>query len=513
MHPGVTPEGQYEEFKGQIIVVDIATINGKTEDFEGRTWLENHCRDRQPVGWALEWQPDRKQDSDNPVVLMQFADDKIALLLRTHLTKNWLPTSVRKALSSDYFVKVGVGSQNRTKMKSTFDFSPAGTVDLVDLARKKGIATENLKSLTSHFGLRMRKDSRIARSNWAAPELTHEQIQYAAEDAFFSYWIYDKLQTLSDQAPEDPEGAAILNQGVLELQPGWEDQGVIRKHDGLWCTMCDKGPMLAPMVMVSHLESKTHQKKLEQKCGLSAACDNIPLELSDEYRMKGISSDGLKVGEYKCFICNAGPFNNLNTIDAHLASKRHRKNTGLPLERELDSPLKNTGLPLERESDSPFSEVSTTASPLENQAIQKGQFVVVQIEISDPPCGWDAANYLLPLAVGEIIEVEHVEDDYFWGRAGGRVGWAPISAVALLEWQDVAPEVAADTSAGITEGSSARVISRVSAPTNYDPSTFLLLDIGTVMEVLYVDGEWLWGKSGNREGWFPTLAAEVTRQS
>ena len=47
-------DGQYDEFQGQIIVVDIATINGKTEDFEGRTWLENHCLNRQPVGCALQ---------------------------------------------------------------------------------------------------------------------------------------------------------------------------------------------------------------------------------------------------------------------------------------------------------------------------------------------------------------------------------------------------------------------------------------------------------------------------
>jgi len=105
-------------------------------------------------------------------------------------------------------------------MQSTFNFQPVGIIDLSDIAKKKAIVEQGLKSLTEHFGLKMRKDSRIARSNWAAPELTQEQIQYAAEDAYFSYLLYDKLRNLPDPLPEDREGAAIVNQGVLELQPG-----------------------------------------------------------------------------------------------------------------------------------------------------------------------------------------------------------------------------------------------------------------------------------------------------
>lgn len=322
---------EYDEFQGRVIVVDLATIDGQTEEFEGRHWLEGRVRERLPVGWDLEWQPDRTKDSDNPIALMQFSDERTALLLRTHRTRNWLPTSVMKALLSESCTKVGVGwdGPDKQKMQSTFNFQPVGIYDLSEIAKKKGIAEQGLKSLTEHFGIKMRKDSRIARSNWAAPELTQEQIQYAAEDAYFSFLLFDKLRNLPDPVPQDQEGYDQVNKGVLELQPGWEEQGIVRRHDGLWCAMCEKGPMLVPMVVARHMEGKNHQKKMQNKRGFAFSANGEPEELPDEYVVQGIiCGDGLnelRVGEYKCILCNAGPFNNLQSIDSHLQSKKHIK--------------------------------------------------------------------------------------------------------------------------------------------------------------------------------------------
>lgn len=213
-------------------------------------------------------------------------------------------------------------------MQNTFNFQPIGIVDLSDIAKKKGVAEQGLKSLTEHFGLKMRKETRIARSNWAAQELTPEQVKYAADDAYFSFLLFDKLKQLPDQVIQDAEGFAALNQGVLELKPGWDEQGIVRRHDGLYCTMCNKGPMNVPQVVEKHMEGRTHVKKYEEKCGLDKAATTAQ-ELSDEYVMQGIvAGDGLgdlKLGEYRCTTCNTGPLCSMLVVEQHVASKKHQK--------------------------------------------------------------------------------------------------------------------------------------------------------------------------------------------
>jgi len=327
----------YRQFQGRIISVDLATVDGQTEDFEGRTWLEGHVRDRLPVGWDLEWQPDRMKGSDNPIALMQFADENMALLLRTHKTRNWLPTSVLRALLSDSCSKIAVGwdGVDKQKMQSTFHFQPNGIVDLNDVARKKGLAEQGLKSLTEHFGIKMRKDPRVARSNWVANELDSEQLQYAADDAYFSFIVLDRLKALPDAMQQDAAGYAAVNKGVLEVQPGWEEQGIERRHDGLWCCMCEKGPMTVPLVVERHMEGKKHRQNLEAKRSLGI--DGLgPVELPEEYIVQGIIAgdglNGIQRGEYKCAICDSGPFNSLVAADAHIKSKKHQKNTAPPPE-------------------------------------------------------------------------------------------------------------------------------------------------------------------------------------
>lgn len=324
---------EYSVFKGKIHVVDLATINGQTEDFEGRAWLENRVTNRLPLGWDLEWQPDRSKDSDNPVALMQFADANTALLVRTHRTKNWLPYAICKALCSDTCKKIGVGfdGPDKTKMQNTFNFIPSGVEDLADIARKKGLPETGLKLLSARFGYNMKKDSRTARSNWASEYLSADQVQYAAEDAWMTFLLYDKLKELPDPVISQEEGYEAVNAGLLEMQPGWEEQGIVRRHDGLYCVTCDKGPMTVPLVVERHMEGAKHKKKMEMRNGVVPG--QTP-ELSEDYMVQGIyTADGineLQEGEYKCKICDAGPFKNLTAVDDHLKSKRHLKKTAPP---------------------------------------------------------------------------------------------------------------------------------------------------------------------------------------
>merc|ERR1719350_73245 len=199
---------------------------------------------------------------DNPVALMQFGDRDMCLLLRTHRTRNWLPGAVIRCLMSDTCKKIGVGwdGPDKTKFQHTFHFLPSGIVDLSVRAKEKGIPEQGLKSLSERFSLRMKKDSRIARSNWATRQpLSREQVRYAAEDAYFTYILADKVEGLPDLPAQEAELAKIAVQGALEIPKDWEDQGIVRKHDGLWCAVCDKGPMMADIVK-HHFEGQRHRK-------------------------------------------------------------------------------------------------------------------------------------------------------------------------------------------------------------------------------------------------------------
>lgn len=97
--------------------------------------------------------------------------------------------------------------------------------------------------------------------------------------------------------------------------------------------------MTVTLVVERHMESVKHQKKYKAKVGSLPSKVVTTIELPEEYLAQGIivgdGANGIRVGEFKCHICDAGPFNALPTIKAHLASKRHQKATA-PEEDEDD---------------------------------------------------------------------------------------------------------------------------------------------------------------------------------
>lgn len=319
---------EYDTFKGAVHVVDLATIDGLTEEFDGREWLEHRTKAGLPVGWDLEWQPDRHKDQDNPVALMQFSDENTALLIRTHRTRNWLPQAVIRALKSETCAKVGVGydGNDKMKMQNTFNLQPSNIRDLAVVARQKGLEEQGLKALCDHFGIKPKKDSRCARSDWASDKLSQAQIQYAAEDAYFAYVLDKKLEELPNiEVSDDEEPEDLIDKGVLRMKPGWSAEGIVRKHDGLYCSFCNQGPMTVPDVVAAHLGSKKHMKKMSQLHGTDEA--SVMPELPDEWVQQGIvlgdNLNGAQVGEYKCTVCNK-VCPHKNNMEQHLVSNKHK---------------------------------------------------------------------------------------------------------------------------------------------------------------------------------------------
>ena len=320
---------KFDKFEGRIIQVDLSKINGETEAFDGRQWLHQCMKDQQPVGWNVLWQPDRNEDSDNPIALMQFASVDTALLLRTHITKTWLPDVVMKALKEPSFKKICVGYEGGEllckKMFNSFNFSPVGVIDLEEVSKRKNVEGKGLKALAAVCDMTIRKEPRIARSNWAScEELTQEQVQYAAEEAYFAHHLHARLEARPDHVEDKEEDVNNFSQGALTIKEEWEGV-IVRRVDGIWCTLCDQGPMTAALNVESHIGGKKHRLKFEVKSGNVKA----PEPLDDGYVEKGIvvgdNLNGIPIGQYKCQLCDAGPFSSLKGVDEHLISKKHTK--------------------------------------------------------------------------------------------------------------------------------------------------------------------------------------------
>lgn len=341
----VDSEADYDCYEGQAIVVDLAEIDGRGESFEGAKWLESKFRNRQPIGWDLEWPPDRTKDSNNPIALMQFADHETVLLIRTHRTERWLPNVVKQVLSSETCVKICVGwdGADKKKMKSSFELEPAGLLDLANLASQKGLRERGLKALAEHFGLKMKKETRVARSDWATFQLSKEQIAYAAEDAYFTYLLKDKLEALNDV---EDESVNLAVEGQLALRPGWAEAGIVRRHDGLHCELCGQGPMNTHENVLSHLRGNNHDKKTKARQGFGPEGKHV---LTEEEETNGIyagdGTSGAEVGEFKCRLCEDVQLRNVQSIKDHMKSKKHQKALGLAPDAEVSSPSKD---PFER---------------------------------------------------------------------------------------------------------------------------------------------------------------------
>ncbi|CAK0865984.1 unnamed protein product [Prorocentrum cordatum] len=358
---------EYDCFHGKIVVIDIATdveIKKGVQSFPYQAWFEELLQSCGTVGFDMEWKPDRYAGSDNRVALMQFSDAETAVLVRTHRTDAWLPDVLVELLTGKRVTKICVGydGSDKRKLLSTFNFELDGVVDLAELAPSKGKKNTGLKKLAADFGWQMRKESRVARSDWSATKLTEDQIQYAAEDAYFTFMIFEELADLPDAPVESDDDAdaapsAPEQSSVLTLKPGWAEQGIVKNNNGLWCSVCNKGPMLHVDVMEKHVLSKLHMRKTQPEKAAAeraaaapaeaAVAAEVPPELSEQGIVRG--GEGGHRGtqaEYLCAACDAGPFQCLKAAEAHVNGRKHES---LQRKRETEAAIQTGKLPPELE--------------------------------------------------------------------------------------------------------------------------------------------------------------------
>lgn len=141
------------------------------------------------IGVDCEWYTPREKGAPvGPVALVQLAfhDGWCVLVRLNHFFPN-LPRDLRDWLSDESVLKLGVGiNEDARKLERDYDVLVRGCCDLRHWVQqfRPNLRRRGLAGLAYAFlGVTMDKDWRVRASNWENPELTPEQIKYAANDA------------------------------------------------------------------------------------------------------------------------------------------------------------------------------------------------------------------------------------------------------------------------------------------------------------------------------------------
>jgi len=152
------------------------------------------------LGFDTETKPTFQKGISYPPALIQLATGKSVYLIRlTHLEDLGELTQI---LANPNCFKVGVAVKDDIAgLQKYGEFEPGGFIDIGQLARKLGIQTIGLRSLTAIF-LKFRISKKAQVSNWARRQLSNSQVQYAATDAWVSRKIFLKLRRFNRLAEE-----------------------------------------------------------------------------------------------------------------------------------------------------------------------------------------------------------------------------------------------------------------------------------------------------------------------
>jgi ribonuclease D len=145
------------------------------------------------VGFDTETRPTFKVGQKYPPALAQIATAKAVYLFQ--LQRMDFSFALRTILESG-LVKAGVGIGDDIKaLREVFPFEPQGIVDLGATARRHNIERSGVRTLAALFlGMRIPKGAKT--TNWAARELSQQQIAYAATDAWACREIYLRFEAL-----------------------------------------------------------------------------------------------------------------------------------------------------------------------------------------------------------------------------------------------------------------------------------------------------------------------------
>jgi hypothetical protein len=289
-------------FSGRIKFIDSTNSNENHDTDESiRALLSINAESshRRILGLDTESKPSSLYSKTrNKTALVQISSENACVIWRTRDMTN-LPRSLVSIMSDETVLKVGQGiSGDITALKEDFgaDFEPRNFIDLYKIALRLQFNPKSLKGMVGIFlRKRLLKDMRI--SDWEQPVLRHEQIQYAAIDA----WASRAVALEMNNQGIDIESIGRVEQSDFQ-KPSHPDH-VFEKTD-------PSKPMVTPPVETILSKSVSSQVQLVELC------------VSEGHALKlvGFEKDPVNNGRFKCvFECrtNAGQSIRVSSVNNH----------------------------------------------------------------------------------------------------------------------------------------------------------------------------------------------------
>ena len=150
------------------------------------------ARDR-VLGFDTETKPSHTRGEYNLPSILQLAGEHHIFVFRLDHCGG-IPLAF-PVLCNERQAKVGVAVRDDVKnLRARAPFDDRAFIDIADHTKKTGLVNTGLQALAAHFlQLQMKKSKKVQTSNWAKP-LDERQIQYAANDAWFSRELFLKLE-------------------------------------------------------------------------------------------------------------------------------------------------------------------------------------------------------------------------------------------------------------------------------------------------------------------------------
>lgn len=143
------------------------------------------------LGFDTETRPSFRKGEFYHVALLQLASHDCCYLFR--LNKIPLMREIVELLENEAIKKVGVAIRDDViGLQKLTSFKAAGFIDLAEKTRISKSISLSLRSLCGmYLNHRLSKGAKV--TNWESPILSESQARYAANDAFVSLLIFEKM--------------------------------------------------------------------------------------------------------------------------------------------------------------------------------------------------------------------------------------------------------------------------------------------------------------------------------
>jgi ribonuclease D len=183
--------------RDEMNALPIRRYEGEVRLVESPVELERAAGDilREPaVGFDTETRPAFRKGESHLPSLAQVATARAVYLFP--LQRLDCSALLGEMLGAPHIVSAGVALADDLKqLKQLFAFQETAALDLGLVARRHGLKQTGLRNLTGIFlGTRIPKGTKT--TNWAARQLTQQQITYAATDAWACRELYLRFRDL-----------------------------------------------------------------------------------------------------------------------------------------------------------------------------------------------------------------------------------------------------------------------------------------------------------------------------